>query len=343
MAERAFQVLPNTANAQMPTQRCVSDSGLRSGASLDAWRTFSGPASRASRSEACAHDDLTQKETAHARAERSDRSVRNGRGREGSWSHDAAHREGSGAASRHESPRASQVGSRATRAAVRGASRSQELLSVSGPTSEVLQQKRFAGSTPAGSTKEGGSDAPTPPKVGPTEYVGGLNTQTLRSLDAHGEHIWKDSTSVARSQGGHRIAPAALKQDGDRAQLSARGRGARASGGRRLASGHPAPVRLTDGEAPVAQPGSAPQPELPVAEVARSNRAGGSTSNPNEVSRVHLGIASRLATADDCVAGSASAQPAPRPLFCQKNERMCGAPRSRDEAPRVATVLGRAA
>jgi hypothetical protein len=58
---------------------------------------------------------------------------------------------------------------------------------------------------------------------------------------------------------------------------------------------------------------------------------------------VHLGIAGRPATADDCVAGSASAQPAPRSLFCQKNERMCGAPRSRDEAPRVATVLGRAA
>jgi hypothetical protein len=126
----------------------------------------------------------------------------------------------------------------------------------------------------ASSSHQEAHHAPIPPKAGPAEYVGGLNTNTLRLLDAHSGQIWKDSTSVEQSQGGQRITPAALKQDGDRAQLSARGRGARASGGRRLASGHPAPVRLTDGEAPVAQPGSAPQPELPVAEVARSNRVG---------------------------------------------------------------------
>jgi hypothetical protein len=169
------------------------------------------------------------------------------------------------------------------------------------------------GGSPSCSAKKGGSDAPIPPKAGPTEYVGGLNTKTLLLLVAHGEQYGKDSTSVELSQGGQENAPAALKRNGDCAQLSARGRGAKASAGRRLASGHPAPVRLTDGEAPVAQPGSAPQPELPVAEVGRSNRLGSSTSTDEQVTKVSAQLqenAGRPASVSDCLTGSAAAQPA---------------------------------
>jgi hypothetical protein len=178
------------------------------------------------------------------------------------------------------------------------------------PAKLQLAAASSAPTSPAQRTEA--TDAPTPPKAGPLhQESGGLNTKSRLLLDAHGGHLWKeDSTSVAQSQGGQDIAPAALKQDGEPAQLSARARGAKASREQRPAGTPLLPVRLTDGEAPVAQPGSAPQPELPVAEVGSSNLLGGSTSNPNEVSRVHLGIASRLATVDDRVTGSAPAQPA---------------------------------
>lgn len=197
----------------------------------------------------------------------------------------------------------------------------------------------------ASSSQQEASHAPIPPKEGPTEYVGGLNTKPLRLLDAHGGHFGKDSTSVEQSQGGQENAPAALKQNGDRAQLSACGRGARASGGRRLASDHPSPVRLTDGEALVAQPGSAPQPELPVAEVPRSNRGGSSTSTDEQVTKVRAQLqasAGRPASVSDCLTGSAAAQPAS--LFLPTHEHPFSARRPRAEAPRGATAhIGRAA
>ncbi len=148
----------------------------------------------------------------------------------------------------------------------------------------------------AGSSRKEARHAPTPPKAGPTEYVGGLNTKLLITFyAAHAGPVRiEDSKSVEWSQGSA-FAPAALKRDGEQAQLSALARDARASRERRPAGAPLLPVRLTDGVAPVAQPGSAPHPELPVAEVARSNRAGGSPSKHMEalaaarVSEQHTG------------------------------------------------------
>lgn len=131
----------------------------------------------------------------------------------------------------------------------------------------------------AGSLQQEARHAPILPKGGPLhQESGGLNTEPTYVLNAaHSGPVGKqDSNSVAGSQRGQDIAPEALIQNGERAQLSARVRVARASREQRPAGAPLLLVRLTDGVAPVAQPGSAPQPELPVAEVARSNRAGGS-------------------------------------------------------------------
>lgn len=132
------------------------------------------------------------------------------------------------------------------------------------------------GGSPSCSATEGGHHAPTPPKAGPLHQAsGGLNTSTVSVLSvARGGHVPKDSNSAEASQWG--VSPAALTQSGDHVQPSARDRGAKASGEQRPAGDSSPPVRRTDGVAPVAQPGSAPIPELPGSEVARSNRAGGS-------------------------------------------------------------------
>lgn len=158
------------------------------------------------------------------------------------------------------------------------------------------------GGSPSCSAKEGDHHAPTPPKAGPLQQAsGGLNIQPISLRAARFGHAGKDSTTVEQSQWSLDIAPEALKRDGDTVPPSARCRGARASGRRRPAGGPSSLVRPTDGEAPVAQPGSAPRSD--VGEVARSNRASGSTPGTvravsaiaNSV-RCHVG-AERLANA----------------------------------------------
>lgn len=66
MTERAFQVLPNTANAQDAANHAVSALRLFTLQGVHPGRQVS----LASRSEASAHDDLTQKETAQALSHR---------------------------------------------------------------------------------------------------------------------------------------------------------------------------------------------------------------------------------------------------------------------------------
>ena len=89
-------------------------------------------------------------------------------------------------------------------------------------------------------------------------------------------------------------------------------------------------------EAAVAQPGSA-LGRAP--EVVRSNRTSFSTSTDEQVTKSaeHLGIAGRPATADDCVAGSALAQPERLAFsFVQNTERLVFAARSQATPPRGA-------
>lgn len=133
---------------------------------------------------------------------------------------------------------------------------------------------KVAGSTPAVGSQIGGNHAPTPPKAGPLHQAsGGLNTQPAPVRVAHAGLVGtEDSNTATRSQGD--VSPAALMRVGDLVLPSAPGRGAKASEWQRPAGASPRVVRRTDGVAPVAQPGSAPQPELPVAEVGRSNRLG---------------------------------------------------------------------
>ncbi len=163
------------------------------------------------------------------------------------------------------------------------------------------------GGSPSCSTKEGGHDAPTPPKAGPLHQAsGGLNTEPLSSTLrlARGGHLEKDSNSGERSQ--LDVVLAALILVGDQVPPSALGRGCQ--GKRSAASGRRSPscVRRTDGEATVAQPGSAPLPELPGAEVARSNRAGGSTPGTvRAVSAIANGVDSDVVSS--CVANSSLA------------------------------------
>lgn len=92
---------------------------------------------------------------------------------------------------------------------------------------------------------------------------------------AHGGPVGKEySNTAAASQRDQDIVPEALTQSGSIVLSSARCCGAKASKDvKRPAGATSMPVRRTDGGFTVAQPGSAP-----LAEVARSNRAGGSSS-----------------------------------------------------------------
>lgn len=130
----------------------------------------------------------------------------------------------------------------------------------------AIPNRAVAGSTPAGPAHER-----TVRHALPLTLV-----QTERSKAHSGQVLREDSNSATRSQRG--VSPAALMRVGDQVLPSAPGRVAKAGAERRLASDSSSCVRRTDGVAPVAQPGSAPQPELPVAEVTRSNRVGGSRS-----------------------------------------------------------------
>lgn len=331
MAERAFQVLPNTANAQDAANHAVSALRLFTLQGVHPEHQVSRP----SRFEAHAHDDLTQKETTHARAERSDRSVRNERRRQGGGSHDAADRQGSGAASRHEPSRAAQVGRRAASSAVRGARRSQELLSqhaAGGAAGSMVRaasmscrpllqggaavarephKLQVSGSNPLLASKEGGDHAPTPPKAGPLhQESGGLNTPNLSVDVAHGGLFGLREKWVAGGRAvGAALTPPALRT-GDVAQLGER--------------------------------------RIPNSEDVSSTLAGPATSTDEQVTKSaeHLGSAPRLAPVSKCLTESPDEQKLqgqPGSFFSPGFEQMCGAARSRAEAPRVATVRRRAA
>jgi len=147
------------------------------------------------------------------------------------------------------------------------------------------------GGSPSCSAKEGGSDAPTPPKEGPLHQVsGGLNTETcLRLTPAVGHFGCSEKDWVAGRGASASMLPALYEF-------------AKPVHGRGSPGGESAVA------APVAQPGSAPRAHL--VEVARSNRVGVSTSTEQQVtkSREHLGRASRLAPVSDYLTESSVSQ-----------------------------------